>query len=50
LESEDSRPFLESTLVNKYELKISPIYAMSKTAVNMVAAKFNAEYKKSEVA
>jgi NAD(P)-dependent dehydrogenase (short-subunit alcohol dehydrogenase family) len=39
----------DTELVNKYELTISPIYAMFKAALNMVAATFNAEYKKDEV-
>jgi NAD(P)-dependent dehydrogenase (short-subunit alcohol dehydrogenase family) len=36
-------------LTNDYELELAPIYAISKAAVNMVVAKFNATYKKDGV-
>jgi NAD(P)-dependent dehydrogenase (short-subunit alcohol dehydrogenase family) len=39
----------DAALVNEYELEIAPIYAISKAAVNMVIAKFNAQYKKDGV-
>jgi NAD(P)-dependent dehydrogenase (short-subunit alcohol dehydrogenase family) len=34
---------------NEYELEVPSLYAMSKAAMNMVTAKFNAQYKKDGV-
>ena len=34
---------------NKYELTAEPLYASSKAAMNMITAKFNAQYKKDGV-
>ncbi|KAK8133319.1 hypothetical protein PG999_001492 [Apiospora kogelbergensis] len=39
----------DAELVNKYEVGMGPLYAISKTALNMVVAKFNAQYKKDGV-
>lgn len=39
----------DAELVNKYEVEMAPLYAISKTALNMVVAKFNAQYKKDGV-
>jgi NAD(P)-dependent dehydrogenase (short-subunit alcohol dehydrogenase family) len=39
----------DTDLVNEYEVHLAPVYTMTKAAVNMVTAKFNAIYKKDGV-
>ena len=36
-------------MVNNYDLYVSPLYSTSKAAVNMITAKFNAQYRKEGV-
>lgn len=36
-------------MVNYLELGYAPLYGMSKTAMNMITAKFNAQYKKDGI-
>lgn len=36
-------------LINEFEVEISAVYAASKAALNVVVAKFNAQYKKDGV-
>lgn len=35
--------------VNQYDIEVSPLYAMSKAAMNTVTAKFSAQYKKEGI-
>jgi NAD(P)-dependent dehydrogenase (short-subunit alcohol dehydrogenase family) len=39
----------DTDMTNAHEIELAPIYAISKAAVNMVVAKFNAVYKKDGV-
>jgi NAD(P)-dependent dehydrogenase (short-subunit alcohol dehydrogenase family) len=39
----------DAELVSKFELDISPSYAISKAALNMAVAKFDAQYRKEGV-
>ncbi|KAK8075821.1 hypothetical protein PG997_010484 [Apiospora hydei] len=39
----------EMELVNKYEVDVGSLYSISKAAMNMATAKFNAQYKKDGV-
>ncbi|KAF2682326.1 NAD(P)-binding protein [Lentithecium fluviatile CBS 122367] len=39
----------DTDLVNDYEIELAPLYATSKAAVNMITAKYNAQYKKDGV-
>lgn len=41
--------FADPDFTNEWEVAVAPLYAVSKAAVNMVIAKFNAEYKKDGV-
>lgn len=36
-------------LINNLEIEISPLYSASKAALNVIVAKFNAQYKKDGV-
>ena len=36
-------------LINEYEVEVGSLYAASKAAMNIVAARFNAQYKKDGV-
>lgn len=44
-----SSGFADLDLTNKFDLDLSALYAISKSAMNMVTAKFSAEYKKQGV-
>jgi NAD(P)-dependent dehydrogenase (short-subunit alcohol dehydrogenase family) len=39
----------DTELTNNYDIDLGPLYAISKAAVNMVTAKFNALYKKDGI-
>ena len=36
-------------LINDLEIEVSPLYSASKAAMNVIVAKFNAQYKKDGV-
>lgn len=35
--------------INQYDIEVSPLYSMSKGAMNIVTAKFSAQYKKDGI-
>lgn len=39
----------ELSLINSLELEVSPLYTITKAAMNVVTAKFNVEYRKDGV-